>query len=174
MAGGDQQAFTEIVDHYSPVLYPYLLHWLKQVPLVEEVLQDIFISAWRNRHKLAGMENFSGYLYVIARNKANSALQELLRASKEKDLYALDELISSPQNSMEVKELTALLEKAVAALPPRRREVFLLHRHEGLTYEQIATRLQISRHTVKEHMVAALVFLKYYVREHAGIIISKN
>lgn len=172
VAKNDQQAFTQLFDLYSPVIYPYLLYWLKQTPLVEEVMQDIFIRVWKNREKLPALANFKGYLYVIARNKANTALKQQLLGTEQGSLYALDELMAAPQYSLEAKELGAVLDRAVAALPPRRREIFSLHRQDGLTYEEIAQHLNISRHTVKEHMVAALVFLKYYVREHAGIIIS--
>jgi RNA polymerase sigma-70 factor (ECF subfamily) len=172
VAMGQQQAFTQLFDRYSPVIYPYLLYWLKQTQVVEEVMQDIFIRVWRNREKLREMDNFRGWLYVIARNKANTVLKQQLLGNELGGLYALDEIMAAPQHVLEAKELDVILGRAVDELPPRRREVFMLHRQEGLTYEEIGRQLGISRHTVKEHMVAALVFLKYYVKEHAGIIIS--
>jgi RNA polymerase sigma-70 factor (ECF subfamily) len=80
-------------------------------------------------------------------------------------------LPDSPQ-LLEMKELSKLLDQAIGALPPRRKEVFLLSRMEGMTYEAIAVKLQISRSAVRQHIVEALVFLRHYLKENAGIIVS--
>ncbi|WEK33535.1 MAG: sigma-70 family RNA polymerase sigma factor [Candidatus Pseudobacter hemicellulosilyticus] len=172
VAAGEEQAFAELVSHYTPVIYRYLLHWLKQIPLAEEAAQDIFMRIWRNREKLPGMANFRGYLYVVARNQASTLLQQQLLAGGRPTADRLDELLVQPHYSLELKELAKLLERAVAALPPRRKEIFTLSRREGLTYEEIARRLAISRHTVKEHMVAALLFLRQYIQEYGGNLLS--
>lgn len=171
VAAGDQLAFSTLVKRYTPVIYPYLLYWLKQIPLAEEAAQDVFVRIWKNRHKLSDMENFPGYLYVTARNKANSALKELLTGNAQPTPDRLSDLLVNPQSSLELKELEAVLRRGIEALPPRRKEIFQLSRMEGMTYEEIAARLQISKHTVKEHVVAALVFLRYYLREYSGAII---
>jgi RNA polymerase sigma-70 factor (ECF subfamily) len=171
-ATGDEYAFALIVKRYDPVIYPYLLYWLKDTQLAEEVTQDVFMRIWRHRERLPELENFAGYLYTIARNKANTVLGQQLMKINEPSTDVVDEIINNPQSALELKQLATTLEKAVNLLPPRRREVFVLSRNEGLTYEQIAERLKIARSTVNEHMVAALVFLRYYLREHEGIVIS--
>lgn len=169
MAENDQAALGPIMDHYTPVIYPYLLYWVKNVELAQEISQDVFISVWRNRHKLSAVRNFSGYVYTIARNKAISAINaDLSRVRNEGE--PTPEIISGTDARVELKELSNLIDAAVAMLPPKRKEVFRLSREEELTYEEIAERLNISRNTVKGHMVAALVYLRDYLKTHSGIV----
>jgi len=171
-ATGDQRAFAEIVDHYTNIVYPYLLYWLKQAQLAEEITQDVFMRIWKNRQKLPQIENFPGYVYVITRNRANTVLKEQLLKMEELAPDKLHQLLQEIPSTLEVKELATLIEKAIDALPPRRKEVFYLSRIEGLTYEEIAERLGISRSAVRQHIVEALVFLRHYLKEHGGVIIS--
>lgn len=169
MAENDQAALGAIMDHYTPVIYPYLLYWVKNAELVQEISQDVFVSVWRNRHKLPAVKNFSGYVYTIARNKAISAINaDLSRVRNEGE--PTPEIISGTDARVELKELSNLIDAAVATLPPKRKEVFRLSREEELTYEEIAERLNISRNTVKGHMVAALVYLRDYLKTHSDIV----
>jgi RNA polymerase sigma-70 factor (ECF subfamily) len=172
IAHGDQAAFAQIVDKYTNIIYPYLLYWLKRTHEAEELTQDIFLRLWRNRAKLPHLENFPGYVFVVTRNRANSALKAQLLGSEEINDDRLSSLLTDPSRSLENKELAAILDEGIDALPPRRREVFLLSRLEEQTYEAIAERLGISRSAVRQHIVEALVFLRHYLKEHAGIIVS--
>jgi len=166
---GSQAAFERLIDHYSPVLYPYLLAWLKNVPKAEEVLQDIFMSVWTHRHKLATMNNFSGYLYVTARNFSISALRQELAKKRRNPLYHIGDTTQTPETTLESKELGELLQKGIESLSSRRKDIFQMSREQGMTYEAIAQRLGISKETVKDHIAGALVYLRYYLREHGGI-----
>lgn len=172
VALGDERAFNRIVRKYSQVIYPYLLYWLKSSQLAEEVAQDVFLRIWKNRHKLPDISNFPGYVYVVTRNRVHSEFERGLPASDAPDVTQTDQALSNPQTALETKELATIMNRAIASLPPRRKEIFLLSRNEQLTYEEIAARLGISRSTVREHMVEALVFLRAYLKRNAGIIIA--
>lgn len=172
VAKGDERAFSFIVRKYSAVVYPYLLYWLKQPPLAEEVAQDVFLRIWKNRQKLPTISNFPGYVYVITRNRANSELERVLSGPETKEITQTDQVLNNPHAALELKELALIMDQAIDALPPRRKEIFQLSRTEALTYEEIAGKLGISRSTVREHMVEALVFLRQYLRKNAGIIVS--
>jgi RNA polymerase sigma-70 factor (family 1) len=171
-AVGDQRAFAQIVEKYTDIVYPYLIYWLKNAHLAEEITQDVFVRLWKNRHKLAAMENFGGYVYTITRNRANTALKAELLGLEELPEDKLYDLVNQPQTTLETKELSIILDQAIAELSPRRKEVFELSRNEHLTYEEIAERLGISRSAVRQHIVEALVFLRHYIKEKAGIIVS--
>lgn len=172
VALGDERAFSRIVRKYSQVIYPYLLYWLKSPQLAEEVAQDVFLRLWKNRDKLPDISNFSGYVYVVSRNCVNSQFERGLLETAAPDVAQIDLVLTNPQTDLETKELATIMEQAIESLPPRRKEVFLLSRNEQLTYEEIAARLGISRSTVREHMVEALVFLRTYLKRNAGIIIT--
>ncbi|AHF14552.1 RNA polymerase [Niabella soli DSM 19437] len=173
IAQGDERAFARVVDKYTPVVYPHLLSYLKNTEKAEEIAQDVFLRVWKNRQKLDQIENFPGYVYIITRNRAKSALKELLSDPRQTPIDPLQDLFAHPQSvSVEVKELSNVLGKAIEALPCRRKEVFMLSRMGHFTYEEIADQLGISRSAVRQHMVQALVFLRSYLKEALGIIVS--
>ncbi|MGV3766875.1 MAG: RNA polymerase sigma factor [Chitinophagaceae bacterium] len=170
MAESDQAALGAIMDHYTQVIYPYLLYWVKNAELAQEISQDVFISVWRNRHRLRDVSNFSGYIYTIARNKAISAINAELSRMQNEVKEQAPEITATSAPQVELKELSSVIDAAVATLPPKRKEVFLLSREEELTYEEIAEKLSISRNTVKGHIVAALVHLRDYLKTHSDIV----
>lgn len=172
VALGDERAFNRIVRKYSQVIYPYLLYWLKSPELAEEVAQDVFLRIWKNRQKLHDISNFPGYVYVVTRNRVHSRFERGLLETVIPDVAQADQALTNPQTALETKELAAIMRRAIESLPPRRKEIFLLSRNEHLTYEEIAARLGISRSTVREHMVEALVFLRAYLKRNAGVIIA--
>lgn len=172
VAEGHQMAFSRIVEHYTPLVFKHLLYYTKNAAVSEELTQDVFMSIWRNREKLAGMENFAGYVHIITRNRAHQAFRETLRANDTPPQDMLQMLPDPPGAAIELKDLTNSLNKAIDALPPRRREVFKLSRIDGMTYEEIAEKLSISRSAVNQHIIAALLFLRTYLKETEGIIIT--
>ena len=172
VALGDQRAFTEFVAHYTPVVYKHLLFYIRNAETSEELTQDVFINIWKNRGKLRNMDNFAGYLYVCTRNAINMAFRQKLQAFAEPPPDLLQTLLSNPDAALELKELSATLHKAINLLPARRREVFRLSRLENKTYEEIAVQLQISKSTVKEHILEALAFLRSYLRQELGVVVS--
>jgi RNA polymerase sigma-70 factor (family 1) len=172
VADGDQRAFTGFVTYYTPVVYKHLLFYIRNAAIAEELTQDVFISIWRNRERLRNMENFAGYLYVCTRNKINMAFRQKLQAFVEPPPDMLQTLLANPDAAIELKELSATLQKAIELLPARRQEVFRLSRFEHKTYDEIASLLQISKSTVKEHILEALAFLRSYLRQELGIVVS--
>ncbi|MBO9573858.1 MAG: RNA polymerase sigma-70 factor [Chitinophagaceae bacterium] len=172
VAIGDQQAFALIVEKYTDVVYPYLIYWVKNAQLAEEITQDVFVRLWKNRHKLAAMDNFAGYVYVTTRNRANTALKAELLKFEESPEDKLYDPVNHPQSHLEAKELLNMLDRAIDSLPARRKQVFELSRKEDLTYEEIAEQLGISRSAVRQHIVEALVFLRHYIKEKTGIVVS--
>lgn len=171
VAGGDERAFSAVVGHYAPVVYAQLLVYLKDVQRAEEVSQDIFMGIWRNREKLAAMDNFPGYLYVSARNRVLTAVKEKVLATEEPPEDRLQSLLADPASAVEFRELMDGVRQGVALLPTRRKEVFMLSRQENLTYDEIAARLGLSKNTVKEHITAALAFLRDYLNREMDVVL---
>jgi RNA polymerase sigma-70 factor (family 1) len=171
IANGDERAFSVIVARYTSIVYAHLLIYLKDGQRAEEITQDIFMSIWRNRQKLPGMENFPGYVYVITRNKVLTIIKEKLFATPEPPSDLLASLLASPDSPVQLKELLQTIQKGIDLLPNRRKEVFKLSRQENLTYEEIAEQLNISKNAVKQHITEALVFLRNYLKKEMDVII---
>ncbi|MDD2867810.1 RNA polymerase sigma factor [Neomegalonema sp.] len=105
------------------------------------------------------------YLRRIAENLFFDALR---RARRSREVFPaearLSEEIADPQPSVEAaliaREAEEALDRALAELPPRCREVVRLHKFEGLSYVEIAQRMGVSRNTVMVHMVRGLGALR--------------
>lgn len=128
-----------------------------------DLVQESFLKLARSSRSPA-IANPAGYLHRIARN----VLFDLARSQRRRsDLFsdepaaALRAVVPPEQGSaLEAEELMTSYRRAVDALPPRTREVFLLHRVEGLTYKAIAEQLGIGARTVEWHIAEALVRIR--------------
>jgi RNA polymerase sigma-70 factor (ECF subfamily) len=170
VAQGNQLAFKQLVGYYTPIIFRHLLIYSKNVIQAEEITQDILLTIWNNRHKLEGMENFAGYVYVITRNRAHLIFRKKLLDNHLPPEDVLQHSFEMPENNLELKELQQFLLAGIELLSPKRREVFKLSRIENLSYEEIAERLSITRSTVRQQIIASLVFLRTYLKEEAGIV----
>lgn len=130
-------------------------HWLSRrasVPAAEldDLAQEVFLRLLRYSEKTA-VENPLGYLLRIAGNVA-SEWRERARISKPHDQEWLNDLLiepdQEPENSVGQAGSDANVQAAVDKLPPRQRQVLLLRVNEGLTYKQIAERLELSPRVV--------------------------
>lgn len=171
VAQGNQLAFKQLVSRYTPVIFRHLVTYSKNVIQAEENTQDILLTIWNNRHKLEGMENFAGYVYVITRNRAHLVFRKKVLENHVPPDDVLQHSFTSPENNLELKELQQYLFAGIELLPAKRREVFKLSRIEHLSYEEIAERLSITRSTVRQQIIASLAFLRTYLREEAGIVV---
>jgi len=170
IAEGDQRAFATLVELYSATIYVHVLMYIKNAARAEEITQDIFMSVWNHRHELPSIENFRGYLYILTRNRTISALREKIIRYEETEK---DELQSglNPEGVLEYRQLSESLQRGIEQLPPRRREIFMMSRFDGKTYDQIAHHLNISKSAVNKHIIEALVFLRTFLRNEIGCLL---
>jgi RNA polymerase sigma-70 factor (ECF subfamily) len=141
--------------------------YLRSAALAQEITQDVFIKIWATRERLPQVNNFSAYLFIVTRNELISALRK--KGLEQTNLSeTLEESGWIPDQQLQYKESYKLLLEAIEALPPGRRTVFKLSRLEGLSYDEIARQLDISRNGVKDHIVKALLFLRTYLVTHGG------
>lgn len=176
----DEEAFAMLLRHFWNKVYTQALTYLKSTVNAQELTQDVFVKVWTNRDKLAEVYNFSGYLFTITRNEIYSLLRKKEpRVTEHNEI--LEEQSWIPDKQLQYKQSYASILKAIELLPPARRNIFKMSRVEGMTYEEIAGQMNISRNGVKDHIVKALLFLRNYIRFHsdtlpaiAAFLISRN
>lgn len=166
-------SFEDIFHSYRERVLGYVLPIVKSREAAEEITQEIFIKLWLCREMLVQVENLDAYIYVIARNKS---LNHLRKAAY--DIRLLNELksfIPSEQSNTEerlaIKDYEFLLQNAVNALSPQRRQVYHLSRVEGLNHDEIAEKMQLSKQTVKNHLVEALKSIRIHLHTTGGAAI---
>lgn len=168
----NDETFKRLFDNYKNRLYGYVLAIARSPYTAEEITQEIFIKLWLCRDILHEVDNLDGYIFTIARNKT---LNHLRKAAHDvKLLRELQERAMPENNNVEERALLTeydrLLRDALALLSPQRRLVYQLSRDRGLNHEEIARHLQLSRNTVKNHMVEALRHLRHYLGEHGSVL----
>ena len=171
---GNEVAFEKLYRLYSDRLLAYLLKLLKSEDMACEVLQDVFIKIWHNRQHINVEQSFRSYLFRIAENLVYDFFR---KAARDKKLQAV--LIrrackdySPIEEGLCMKERSQLLQEAIDALPPKRREVFQLVKMEERSYEEVSLMLHVSTSTINDHIVKATKFIrKNLERYHITVIV---
>lgn len=154
-------AFDELfLAHYAGLCqFAYRLTGSRMV--AEDIVQDLFLALWSRPEPLT-LDDPLPYLYASVRNRAIShgrrerwRFLTLTRRAEE-----LPSIQPPDAAGAETGELARAVEQAIRGLPERRREIFVLHREQHLTYAQIAATLGISVKTVETQMGRALKALR--------------
>jgi RNA polymerase sigma-70 factor (family 1) len=171
---GDQSAFRKLYDHYRNQVYYFAIKFLKSESLAEDVLQEIFSKIWVNRKKMTELNSFSKFLNTLTLNHIYNQLRH-----KAHETVFLQKQLSDHEtgnqdvfNYFDLHELEGLIAEAVNRLPPQQKKVFELSRIEGLKHDEIANRLNISKETVKKHIMEALRNIKSFLALKSQSIIN--
>lgn len=161
LRNSDKDALKQIFDAFYPSLCHYASHFVGDHDQSEEVVQDLFVRIWEKREQMEISTSLRSYLFRSVRNQCiNLIMHEKVRqnhAQKIRDALIED---TAEENYFLEEERSKAIASAIAALPEKRREIFLLSRQEGLKYQEIANQLQISVKTVETQMGLALRFLR--------------
>jgi len=173
IAEDDTKAFTQLFDKYWLQVFAHVRTYIKNTGQAEDITQDIFFSIWLNRSKLATVQDFEPWLFVVTRNRTISGMRKILKETDHGISAIIPEIAAvpgdTPVDQLDYKQSRELLQQAVDQMPPRRRQVFQMSRQEGLTHQEIAEQLQISKATVNEHINEALTFLKAKLADYPGL-----
>lgn len=160
---GNMIAFDTLYGQYCKRLYDFVIRYVKVEADAEEIVQEVFIKIWENRGKVDVYSSFESFLFTISYNSAVSLLRKRVRENRYieylKSLQVVDQVYELT-DEIYFKELDSRMQFLLKKLTPRQRKIFQLSRVEGLTHDEIAEKLGISRNTVKNHMVTVLGFLK--------------
>jgi RNA polymerase sigma-70 factor (ECF subfamily) len=132
---------------------------------------DVFLKIWLGREIIPQIEKFDAFLFRVAHNKSIDFLRSVARDPQFKDL--LWETIQMANNdeadsSILTREYETKLREAISLLSPQRKKVYQLSREQDLTHDQIASELNLSKHTINNHIVEAQRFIRNYLSKNYG------
>jgi RNA polymerase sigma-70 factor (family 1) len=167
---GDRDRFRALYTAYYGDVQRYISLFEPTRNSLDELTQDVFVRIWEKRNYLEKVESFKGYLFTVTRNVVFNYLRGLKVQQKVKDL---SEAEGAGRNELEeqllFKQYFRIALEAMNKLPPGRRKVLKMSVDDGLTLDEIAMELKISRAGVKKQLYAATAFVRAYLQEHGEI-----
>jgi len=150
-----------LFDRYYPGLFYFASQLLKNRPLAEEAVLDVFLNLWLRKSSVEINTSLKAYLFTSVKNQSFNYLKRNRLLLDHVDIDDQNKIVSaySPDLPIHIadleKEINALLKK----LPKKRELIFRMNRFDGLSYKEIAEVLSISVSTVQNQMVKAVKFL---------------
>lgn len=164
LKAGEDAAFRIVFDTNFRRLFAFSYRMLKSKEQAEEVVHDALLNVWVNRSRLNENLPITPYLYTITRRLTLNALRQVATSQRMIDQLWRDmETVSnSTEEAILLTDLQKFTDTALNILPRQQQLVFKMSRYEGLNYDEIAEKLNISRNTVKNHLIAALKTLRLH------------
>ena len=167
---GEVAAFDALYQKYHRLVYANIFKLVKEAEATEDILQEVFIALWENRHAIEASQSVAGWLFVVSYHRSIAWLKIALRQSLLQTELGAEIYPDEQEASLKDRQLQ-LLEVAIRQLSPQKQRVFELCKLQGKTYEEAAHELNISKHTVKEYLSLAISGIKEYVKNHPEYII---
>jgi RNA polymerase sigma-70 factor (family 1) len=172
LASGDKAAFDTLYHYYEPRLRLFLYPFTRSDGhLLNAILQDTFVKCWIKRNDLANIEHLEPYLQRMAKNR----LLDLLKLQKIQTGHignyaqSREQAVQLTWDQLQLKEYMSIARQGIDSLPERRREIFTQNVFDGLSIDEIASRMNISRDVVKKQLQKARAFLKTYIAEKGDL-----
>ncbi|MGY4384876.1 RNA polymerase sigma-70 factor (family 1) [Pedobacter sp. UYP24] len=168
-ASGNDAAFKEIYMRYDKLLYLYAYHKLGSKEESRDIVQDVFAWLLNNRESLNLTTTLSGYLYKSVLNKIYNLYKhkEVLRKYATEGNGYLDIESTETDFLIREKDINAVIEQEIAAMPKGMREVFELRRKDYLTTKETAEQLGVAESTVITQMKRA----RKHLRLRLGLLV---
>src|SRR5881296_3387212 len=160
---GDRAAFEALYRAHAGRVYALCLRLTADAAQAEERTQDAFVRAWERLATFRGDSSFSSWLYRLTVNEV--LLGRRAERRREQRIVTTDDpaALERPRGAEVGAEIALDLERAVAALPPGAREVFVLHDVEGYRHGEIAGMLGVTSGTTKAQLHRARMMLRRHL-----------
>jgi RNA polymerase sigma-70 factor (ECF subfamily) len=158
---GDIAAFDELYHRYSRKLMAFSITFFPDQQLAEEAVQEIFVRVWERRKKLDETKSFKSYLFqaikffmfnYIRNRKKDCCLENV------SDDFLVS--LSNHEDELVYQEMEGIVIDLIEKLPMVQKEVFKLNKLKGMSSEQIAHHMNLSKRTIEHHIYLASKSLK--------------
>jgi RNA polymerase sigma-70 factor (ECF subfamily) len=172
--GGDLDSFNQLILRWERPIYALAYRVIGREEDARDVCQEAFLRAYRALPGFKGEAKFSSWLYRITLNLCRDWIRRQRRAPvtqmpEEMDLLEA-QAVMEPSESIEDlvarRELTAVVEEAMAQLPAEQRTAIVLKEYHGMTFQEIADLQGCPLSTVKTRLYQGLSVLRRHLERH--------
>lgn len=158
LKNGDHHAFMKVYDLYFYQLSVFIKRYVHSDSISQDLTQDVFVKLWEKRAFLDRVSNFNSYIYRMAKNHTLDYLKKVSRVEIMPDDLLREFKFSSNEVELFVteQEYFKFLDNYMKTLPEKSRLIFDLCREQEKSYDEVAEELNISKSTVKHHMVSTM------------------
>ena len=174
-AGGDEDAFAQLVGLHEKKVYGLALRMCGNPEDAADAAQEAFLAAWKGLPRFRGEAGFSTWLYRLT---SNAAIDHLRRVKRQRGEVSLDgggpgldavDDAPSPQAQAEETELREAVAEGLSMLSEDHRQALLLRELRGLSYEEIASELRVDLGTVKSRISRARGSLRKILQKSGNL-----
>jgi len=166
-----EMLFADLFKRHEQRLYALALGLTKSEEYAKDIIQEVFLKLWEQRQHLNEIHNMEAWLYRVMENKVIDFLRKTAADSR-----LIDNIWNNASRArndtdewLEAKEYNQIVQNAIDLLPPQRKRIYCLNKKEGLNHAQIASKLSISHHTVRNHLAAAFQSIRSFVARHSSL-----
>ena len=169
MISGNKKSFEDLYNQYFQALINYGFRITKNENLIEDAVQELFISIWNNRTNLSEVNEVKFYLFRSLKNRILRQLEkDIFDKSEDVDVY-LDFLISisEEQKKIDSEQLNTnldTLQRAIAHLPIRQQEVINLKYYHDFTLDEIAKLMDVNKQSVSNLLFRSYAILRKHLK----------
>lgn len=156
MLAGDRDAFSPLMDRYYSMVYHVCLNMTGNVPDAEELAHDSFVEAYLKLGQLRDPERFAGWLKMLTLN----VCRMWYRRNQQRFVELDDDQVAAVEDDNSDQSIYLKMSHGISTLSAPHRLVLLLHYYEELSYDEIATFLEVSKGTVMSRLHRARQALK--------------
>lgn len=169
LRSGNDTAFKEIYERYNRLLYLFAYNKLRDEGEAMDVVHDVFAWVLNNKEKFALKTSLSSYLYKSVLNKIFDIFrhQATIRKYIEQGDHFIEVDSKETDYLIREKDISEMIEREIAAMPAKMREVYELKFKQYLSTREIAEQLNISENTVNTHIKRAVKQMK----ENLGVVV---
>lgn len=156
--------FLEIYRAFYGKVFTFVLSLVKSKANAQDITQNIFMKLWKNRKKLEHIKSMDDYLFILSKN---ACMDYFRKASRKKEIstdvfdeFLLSRIVSSPEKRIDAISDIEELRHVIDSLPSKRRDIFIMSRFDGLSNDEIASVLGVSKKTVENQISLATKKIK--------------
>ena len=169
----DKEQFEILFREHFKALTGFAKKYVNDIDIAKGIVHDVFMKLWEKRTDIDTRQSVKSYLYTGVYNRSLNYIRDHKKFDKSAEQSEIPEQKQNwdISNEMEAIEIQAKIDRTLAELPEKCRQIFEMSRYEELKYREIAEKLNISVKTVETQMTKALKALRKNLSEYIHLLV---